>query len=131
MPDRLRSQSVNTSTEATLVRANVVEAYTAETDVTCASTNTAIPHADPQPDDAVFIANALANSEIYPPASRAGTIVTPRNGNNDCWGADFVQFNLEDRERTIALEIPIGDLPANYTSDDVIAWGKAAGKLLA
>jgi len=58
-------------------------------------------------------------------------VVTPRNGNNDCWGADFVQFNLEDRERTIALEIPIGDLPANYTSADVIAWGKAVGKLLA
>ena len=78
----------------------------------------------------MFIANALANSEIYPPASRAFTVVNPRNGNNDCWGADFVQGNLEDRERTVSLEIPIGDLPTTYTGADVIAWGKAAGKLL-
>lgn len=130
MQDVLLSQSVEATTEAHLIRATVRETYNASTDETCASTNTAIPFTDPQPTDAVFIANARANSEIYDPATRDETIVTPRNGNNNCWGADFVQFNWQQCQRDVQLEIPISELPSAYSGDDVIAWGRAAGKLL-
>lgn len=130
MQDVLISQTVDATTEAHVVRATVRETYNASVDETCASTNTTVPFTDPQPSDADFIANARTNGEIYDPATRDETIVTPRNGNNNCWGADFVQFNWQETQRDVQLEIPIADLPSNYGSAEVIAWGRAAGKLL-
>lgn len=88
-----------------------------------------------EPTDEAVIAFALTQGVIYPLEAREVTEVTNKIYNDTDspdapWSRQVRQFTWSAQERTVSLSIPRGELPQDYTDAEVIAWGRAAGKLL-
>ena len=124
----MATATVTAITSDLIVTATVYETFRARSD-----DNMSGPYAfATEPTDAEVIAYALGQSVIYPTNARDVTEVTNRQTIEAelPYTAQIRQFNWQDLDRTVELRIPASELPADYTNDDVIAWGRANGKLL-
>lgn len=88
-----------------------------------------------EPTDEAVIAFALTQGVIYPLEAREVTEVTNKIYNDTDspdapWSRQVRQFTWSAQERTVTVSIPRGELGPDYTDADVIAWGRATGKLL-
>lgn len=117
------------TSEGETITVAVREVFMGRSNITCGSTNTTVPGSAPCPSDEEFLAGAMEHGEIYAPEVRGMTEVRPRKGNNDCWAADFEQWDLNEVRRVVKYDIPKDDLLGVETAD-LIAWGQAHGKLL-
>ena len=88
---------------------------------------------DHEPTLEEVVAFGFTQGTLYPLESRDGTEITHRfydeNQPATPYAAQLRQWNWQNLERDVTLQIPRSELPGPYTPEDIIAWGRAAGKL--
>lgn len=126
----MATHSINSQIEETFVLASVTESYNIKRDINITGTMVFVQEEEPSNDDYYLYAlNNAQDLNVYPPSQRSNYEVVNKQQVSTtpsiAWSAQLEQFNIEPTSRIVDLQIPIDELPSNYTESDIIEWGRA------
>lgn len=132
----MATQIINSQLQSSYVEVVITESFLVKRDEWIASCGI---HTQPvEPTDDEYLTWALSNleaSNARPLSQRTNWEVInkqePNGAGAGVWSAQLYQYNIEPSSSIISLQIPIQDLPLSYTDEDIITWGRNAGKLRA